>query len=82
MICRNELMSIKFQRQISRVIYLYVSLSQCHVVINEWLEMWLVMEILGLFVADDSFVKTEEGADVIYQGRYLTSDLLQIQPHK
>ena len=28
-----------------------------------------------------SVVKTESGADVIYQGRYLTSDLIQIQPH-
>ena len=44
--------------------------------------MWLVMEILGFFIADDSVAKPESGADVIYQGRYLTSDLIQIQPHK
>ena len=28
-----------------------------------------------------SVVKTEVGADVKYQGRYITSDLPQIQPH-
>ena len=28
-----------------------------------------------------SVVKTEVGADVKYQGRYITPDLPQIQPH-
>ena len=28
-----------------------------------------------------SVVKMEVGADVEYQGRYITSDLPQIQPH-